>query len=799
MRVEIEITAGPARGQHFTFDEPDRFLFGRAVDARISLPKDPYVSRQHFLLEISPPDCKITDLDSKNGVFVNGVRYGGRKPPGPGVIQAPNGAQDTYLQDGDEIIVGETRMKVSIQPDIFCGECGRKLSLEEKDGYIRVGNIYLCSSCHQNTVTTELPHGSNLAVFRIPEPVKREVRCIRCHNDVTDEVGLRGQEAKVEYVCKSCREKEVTDPLGLLEEMLKVAVAKKAPPGAPVIQRYYIEKEIARGGMGMIYKATDMQTGQPVAIKTMLPHVAVNPDSVRIFQREIEITRQLNHPNIVRLIDYGDIEGTFYFVLEFVDGTDLYQLTKSKGGRLSLDEALPILLGTLDGLAYAHQAKLTFKISEGEMKTVSGIVHRDLKPQNMLLAREGNQWIPKISDFGTSKSFESAGFTDITTPGDVLGTPMYWPREQITHYKYLDPATDVFSIAAVFYEVLTGACMREGFQAMFDKCRQYRRIPTISDYVKVIANNPAIPMRNRDSDIPEPVARVFDRALQETEVPYDETKMRDVLKELRYPDASAFRDALVSALEEAGLLKPFAETPQTDQSLPGDQEFQAWFDGQDIELQSAPQEPQLIKEEHPDDNMPEQELSSFGTIMYSIMQPASSREVALLVLDLERSSEYLHEVGDTYFSNLMGSLYRRIKSHRVASDLIFLKTTGDGFLAVFHTVHNAFLVALEFLKKPILQNIHIRMALHWGTVKTGPDGDVLGAEVHRVFRIEGVQIQDQIEPVVPHRFFPVAERILATKQVMNQLNQADRTKFEFAGKFRLRGFKEHCEIWMLSK
>jgi serine/threonine protein kinase len=567
MRVEITITDGPAKGQKFTFEKPDRFLFGRAADARVSLPKDPYVSRQHFLLEISPPDCKITDLDSKNGVFVNGVRYGGKKPPGPGMSQAPHNAQETHLQDGDEIVVGETRMTVFIQTDVVCAECGKKLSLEVKESYIYHDNHYVCLNCHQKQIPKQFAPENETAktpalikhevrtpnLIPVVKPGKRGVFCVRCRQDVTEEAGLRGQDAEVEYVCKACREKESADPLGLLEEMLKAAVAKKVPPGAPVIQRYEIEKEIARGGMGMVYQATDTHTGMPVAIKTMLPHVAINPDSVRIFQREIEVTQQLKHPNIVCLLDHGSTQGTFYFVMEFVDGTDLYQLTKSKGGRLSLAETVPILFETLDGLAYAHQVSLAIKIAADETRTVTGIVHRDLKPQNILLARDDKRWIPKISDFGTSKSFESAGLTNITMPGDVLGTPIYWPREQITHYKYLDPATDVFSIAAVFYEVLTGAWVREGFQDMFDRCRQNRRIPAISDYMKVIVGNPTIPIRERNPDIPEPVANVFDRALREAEVPYDEIKMRQALKDLRYPDASAFRDAMRKAFEAAKL------------------------------------------------------------------------------------------------------------------------------------------------------------------------------------------------------------------------------------------------------
>ena len=313
MRVELKITAGPAKGQIFTFDGADRFLFGRAEDARISLPNDPYVSRQHFLLEISPPDCKVTDLDSKNGLFVNRIRYGGRKPPKPGVTQAPNGAQSAYLKDGDEIIVGDTRMKVFIQTDIFCIKCGKDIPLKEKEKTSFVGNTYLCSDCRQQEDTKKPLQQEMTPPSSAPKSEKRRVvRCIRCNKDVTHEAGARGQVAGAEYVCKKCRKEETTGPLGLIEQMLNAAVARKAAPGSPVIQSYHIEKEIGRGGMGLVYKAIDERTGQPVAIKTMLPHVASNPDNVRTFQREIEVTRQLQHSNIVQLFDHGNAQGTFY-------------------------------------------------------------------------------------------------------------------------------------------------------------------------------------------------------------------------------------------------------------------------------------------------------------------------------------------------------------------------------------------------------------------------------------------------------------------------------------------------------
>src|SRR5688500_8741921 len=112
LRVKVQVTAGPAAGRTFEFDQPDTFLFGRSADARVSLPDDPYVSRHHFVLEISPPDCKITDLGSKNGTFVNRVRFGGTVAPRPGVQLAPEGVRETRVASGDEIVVGDTQMRV---------------------------------------------------------------------------------------------------------------------------------------------------------------------------------------------------------------------------------------------------------------------------------------------------------------------------------------------------------------------------------------------------------------------------------------------------------------------------------------------------------------------------------------------------------------------------------------------------------------------------------------------------------------------------------------------------------------
>jgi len=735
MRVEISIIAGPAKGQHFLFEKPDRFLFGRALDARVSLPNDPYVSRQHFLLEISPPECKITDLESKNGTFVNGVRYGGRKPAAKDVKQAPSGMLEVALRDGDRVTVGDTEMLVMITLPPPPQETDREQT------------VSFVSSAKTDQDQTANP------------------------------LGMLGQ-----LLQNAAKKKQVESP---------VIITPKAENGMPQIPNYLIESMIDRGGMGMVYKGRDLRKNTPVAIKIMLPQMATNPDNVKSFQREIDVTRQLKHQNIVELFDHGKSESLFYFVLEYVNGMNLYQFLTSRSGKIPLESAASIMLDTLDGLAYAHYVTIISEIAGGASQTYTGIVHRDLKPQNILLGFTPQGVETKISDFGISKSFESAGFTNITKPGEVLGTPMYWPREQITHYKYLNPATDVFSIAAVFYEMLTGKWVRDGFEALFERCKRQKRLAAISDYMTVIIGNPAIPIQQRNPSIPDPVARVLDRALREAEVPYDEHKMREALAELRYPDAKAFREALLQAFEESGL---------NERRIRDAQQRMGRTEDEPREPGALVQQQEKVPEKRPDTPVNASASPSEGSIFYSIMPLESDRkDIALLVLDLEGSSEYLREVGDTYFSNTVGKIYNRVKKHETAKDLMFLKSTGGGFLAVFTTAPAALALALSFLESPIRADIHVRMALHWGAVKVATDGDVLGVEVHRAFRVQNVQMQDQVDESFDGAPIPFFDRIAISAEYLDRLNKPDRSKFRYAGRYRLKGFEDTSDIWVLQK
>jgi pSer/pThr/pTyr-binding forkhead associated (FHA) protein len=268
------------------------------------------------------------------------------------------------------------------------------------------------------------------------------------------------------------------NPQQLADLLLKAAKKGKAPrldiPG------YQIEKELGRGGFGVVFRARRLADGIPVAIKVMLPRVAVQPVELEKFLREMSVTAQLRHANIVKLFDQGHSEGLPYFIMEYCEGGSLWDHIQKHGGKLPLAVAQPIMLAALEGLAHAHQ---------------SGIVHRDLKPHNILLDRG----IARISDFGLAKNFQQAGLSGLSITGNYAGTQFFMPREQLINFKYMKPVSDVWSIAATFYFMLTGS-----FPYPFTKQR---------DPIDVILNEPIVPIEKRDKMIPSKLAAWFGCAL----------------------------------------------------------------------------------------------------------------------------------------------------------------------------------------------------------------------------------------------------------------------------------------------
>ncbi len=195
---------------------------------------------------------------------------------------------------------------------------------------------------------------------------------------------------------------------------------------------------IGRGGMAEVYKSTHPTLNVPVAIKILPVLLANEPNFRKRFAREAELVSKLQHPNIVRVFDYGESGGTHYMVMEFILGEDLSRRLELHQ-RLSLAEALPILKGIASALDYAHR---------------EGIVHRDVKPSNILLEGGRDEAFPKLTDFGIAKITGNA--TRVTETGNVIGTFDYIAPEQIQDSPNLDGRADIYAFGIVAYQLLTG-------------------------------------------------------------------------------------------------------------------------------------------------------------------------------------------------------------------------------------------------------------------------------------------------------------------------------------------------------
>ncbi len=227
--------------------------------------------------------------------------------------------------------------------------------------------------------------------------------------------------------------------------------------------KYELLEPIGQGGKSIVYKAQDIETKKILACKILLPELISDEVNLKRFRQEAIAAKRLDHFNISSVSDFGEWQNQPFMIMEFFEGLPLSDLIDNKG-KLSVNRALPIFIQIANGCAYAHSRN---------------IIHRDLKPSNIVLINQNEQKeIVKIIDFGIAKiiSETTIAGTKLTKTGDIFGSPLYMSPEQCLG-KAADHRSDIYSLGALMYEVLTGRPPLEGPTALVTIFKHTKEMP----------------------------------------------------------------------------------------------------------------------------------------------------------------------------------------------------------------------------------------------------------------------------------------------------------------------------------
>jgi len=282
--------------------------------------------------------------------------------------------------------------------------------------------------------------------------------------------------------------------------------------------RYELQRRVGRGGMAEVFLARDRLLDRPVAIKILFPEFATDPSFVARFRREAQSAANLNHPNIVGVYDWGKERGTYYIVMEYIDGQSVSDILRADGP-IEAKRAAGIAADVAGALGFAHR---------------KGVVHRDVKPGNVLITSNGEV---KVADFGIARAMTQSSEENLTQTGSVMGTATYFSPEQ-AQGKPVDPRSDLYSLGVVLYEMAAG---KPPFQADSPVAIAYKHV-----------QEAVPPLHERAPDVPEAYEAITLKALaKEADDRYqDAAELRADL--LRFREGRAVQASAAAAAVSAG-------------------------------------------------------------------------------------------------------------------------------------------------------------------------------------------------------------------------------------------------------
>jgi serine/threonine-protein kinase len=254
--------------------------------------------------------------------------------------------------------------------------------------------------------------------------------------------------------------------------------------GDEIAGKYRVESVLGQGGMGAVFAARNAMTGKRVAIKWLLPEHAASVTRERLL-REAQIAASIDHPNVVDIYDVGEHQGGLFLVMEYLRGRPLSEVLAERG-RLDPHELIALLVPAMRGVHAAH---------------VAGVIHRDLKPENIILSESDGQIVPKVLDFGVSKTNAASAVpaSSLTRTGALVGTPHYMALEQVDGSNAIDTRTDVYAFGVLLYRALTGHFPFDG--------------SSLGEVILKIGTKEAVPMRMLRPELPPGLDAVVLRAL----------------------------------------------------------------------------------------------------------------------------------------------------------------------------------------------------------------------------------------------------------------------------------------------